>query len=136
MPPRAFLLRLIAPFAVMIVLVVTVCGFVIYWAGQRTVHLQQIRDLDRLTGLVRQWLDPSSATQHVSAQQLAQIRSAAQVLDTRITLVAGDGRVVLDTDRDAARMENHNDRPEVRDARQGRVGTSVRRSETIQQDAV
>src|SRR5687768_10168491 len=91
MPPRPFLLRLIAPFAVMIVLVVTVCGFVIYWAGQRTVHLQQIRDLDRLTGLVRQWLDPSSATQHVSAQQLAQIRSAAQVLDTRITLVAGDG---------------------------------------------
>ena len=137
MPPRPFLLRLIAPFAVMIVLVVTVCGVVIYWAGQRTVHLQQIRDLDRLVALVRQWLDPSAVTQSISPQQLEQIRRAAQVLDTRITLVEGDGRVALDTDVvDARQLENHNARPEVRAAREGRVGTSVRYSDTIGQDAV
>ena len=84
MPPRPFLLRLIAPFAVMIMLVVTVCGVVIYWAGQRTVHLQQIRDLDRLAALVRQWLDPSSTTQDVSPQQLEQIRQQAEAFQKQV----------------------------------------------------
>ena len=133
MPPRPFLARLLAPFVVMIVLVVTVCGAVIYWAGQRTVHLQQIRDLDHLTALVRQWLDPAGA---VSADQLEQVRRAAQVLGTRITLIEGDGRVLLDTDSDPRQMENHNARPEVRAAREGRVGSGVRYSDTINQDAV
>ena len=137
MSPRPFLARLLAPFVVMIVLVVTVCGAVIYWAGQRTVHLQQIRDLDHLTALVRQWLDTRDASsQSISADQIEQVRRAAQVLDTRITLIEGDGRVLLDTDSDPRQMENHNARPEVRAAREGRVGSSVRFSHTINQDAV
>ena len=137
MPPRPFLARLLAPFVVMIVLVVTVCGAVIYWAGQRTVHLQQIRDLGHLTALVRQWLEPAGeSSPSVTGDQLDQVRRAAQVLDTRITLIEGDGRVLLDTDSDPRQMENHNARPEVRAAREGRVGSSVRFSHTINQDAV
>src|SRR5581483_10938848 len=40
--------------------------------------------------------------------------------DTRITLIADDGRVLADSDEDPAQMENHADRPEVRQARDGR----------------
>ena len=61
MSERPFLLRLILPFAIMIVILIGVCAGVIYWAGQWNVHLQQIRDLDRLVALVRQTL-PADAT--------------------------------------------------------------------------
>ncbi len=51
--------------------------------------------------------------------------------DTRITLIADDGRVLADSDEDPAQMENHADRPEVRQARDGRYGAATRFSATL-----
>ena len=51
----------------------------------------------------------------------------------RITLLADDGRVLADSDDDPARMENHADRPEVRQAREAGVGTTTRFSQTRHQ---
>jgi two-component system phosphate regulon sensor histidine kinase PhoR len=48
----------------------------------------------------------------------------------RVTLVAADGRVLVDTAEDPATMENHGDRPEVSAALRGAVGTDIRRSVT------
>ena len=54
-------------------------------------------------------------------------------LEHRVTVIAADGAVLGDsriaTDR-LARIENHAGRPEVRAARQTRVGRDIRRSET------
>src|SRR5262249_30456548 len=52
-------------------------------------------------------------------------------LDTRLTVIAGDGRVLADTDEDADRMENHADRPEVRQARETGRGAATRYSDTV-----
>ncbi|HEY4910555.1 MAG TPA: ATP-binding protein [Methylomirabilota bacterium] len=52
----------------------------------------------------------------------------------RVSLIAPDGRVLADSERpgDAiATMDNHADRPEVRAALEGRVGSAVRRSVTL-----
>jgi two-component system phosphate regulon sensor histidine kinase PhoR len=52
----------------------------------------------------------------------------------RVSLIAPDGRVLADSERpgDAiATMDNHADRPEVRAALEGRVGSAVRRSVTV-----
>lgn len=133
MHTRPVVLRLLAPAAAMIVLIVLVCGAVVYWAGQRAVHLQQIRDLNRLTSMVQQWLDPSSTS--ITPPQQEQIRHAADVLTTRITLIDGSGKVLLDSNAPAGEMENHNDRPEVRQAREGRIGSSVRFSATLKEDS-
>jgi two-component system, OmpR family, phosphate regulon sensor histidine kinase PhoR len=52
----------------------------------------------------------------------------------RVTLIAPDGRVIGDSERDGAalaRMENHAGRPEVRSARHGGIGQAVRVSASL-----
>jgi two-component system phosphate regulon sensor histidine kinase PhoR len=49
----------------------------------------------------------------------------------RVTWIASDGRVIGDSDANAAQMENHRDRPEVAAALAGRVGASLRVSRTF-----
>ena len=54
-----------------------------------------------------------------------------QTSENRVTLIAPDGTVLLDTRGAAATMENHADRPEVIDAIDKGQGESVRRSPTL-----
>jgi two-component system, OmpR family, phosphate regulon sensor histidine kinase PhoR len=55
----------------------------------------------------------------------------AQAAGGRITLVAAGGRVLLESEANAAAMENHRSRPEVMAALAGRTGSSVRQSATL-----
>jgi two-component system phosphate regulon sensor histidine kinase PhoR len=48
----------------------------------------------------------------------------------RITVVLVSGLVIADTDQDPRGMENHADRPEIRQALMGSVGTAIRYSDT------
>jgi two-component system, OmpR family, phosphate regulon sensor histidine kinase PhoR len=60
-----------------------------------------------------------------------------RLLDARVTLIAGDGRVVGDSAEAAgavATMENHAARPEVAQARAAGLGTARRHSDTINVD--
>ena len=56
---------------------------------------------------------------------------ALDAKDYRITWVAADGTVLYDTNADAAAMENHGDREEIREALEGGTGSSSRHSETL-----
>lgn len=49
----------------------------------------------------------------------------------RVTLIAPDGTVIADTEANAAEMENHLERSEVKQAAESGSGTSVRYSETL-----
>jgi len=62
------------------------------------------------------------------------VDGAARATGMRVSLIARDGRVLGDSERpgdSVATMDNHADRPEVRSALEGRAGTSVRRSVTV-----
>ena len=48
-----------------------------------------------------------------------------------MTLIRGDGVVILDTEAEAASMENHAGRPEVQAARAQGFGSDLRSSETV-----
>ena len=50
----------------------------------------------------------------------------------RITYIDSDGTVLYDTDEQAAKMENHNARPEIQQARQTGIGEAERYSDTLQ----
>ncbi len=50
----------------------------------------------------------------------------------RVTVIARDGRVLGDSTRNPAEMENHSDRPEIREAISNDIGESSRYSETLQ----
>ena len=52
-------------------------------------------------------------------------------IDTRVTIIAPDGVVLGDSEADPAAMENHLDRPEVREAIRSGTGESARHSDTL-----
>ena len=56
--------------------------------------------------------------------------------DTRVTVVAADGKVLGDTDEDPAIMDNHIGRQEIREALDRGSGQAVRHSPTIGHDLV
>ena len=51
---------------------------------------------------------------------------------TRVTIVRRSGKVLCDSAKDPALMDNHSDRPEIRDAIRDGSGTSVRYSHTLE----
>ena len=64
----------------------------------------------------------------LSAEEELQKYSSAP---ERITLINGDGKVLYDNKADAADMENHSSREEVKEALKDGTGYSVRHSETL-----
>ncbi len=51
----------------------------------------------------------------------------------RLTLVLPRGRVLCDSEKDPARMDDHSTRPEIREALAGQTGRSTRYSRTLEQ---
>jgi two-component system phosphate regulon sensor histidine kinase PhoR len=51
----------------------------------------------------------------------------------RVTLIALDGTVLGDSEKDPAQMVNHYDRPEIQEAYAGRIGESTRYSTTLEE---
>ncbi|MBN1697092.1 MAG: HAMP domain-containing protein [Spirochaetales bacterium] len=54
--------------------------------------------------------------------------------DFRLTIILKNGTVIGDTAQNADAMENHADRPEIRAALDGGIGTHIRYSNTLQQE--
>ncbi len=57
-------------------------------------------------------------------------KKLGQLSATRLTVILPSGRVVGDSNTNPARMDNHGDRPEIRQAFQGQIGISTRFSYT------
>ncbi|MFT5123198.1 MAG: two-component system phosphate regulon sensor histidine kinase PhoR [Kiritimatiellia bacterium] len=55
-------------------------------------------------------------------------------INTRITIIAADGKVLSDTSEHPDQMENHGTRPEVLQAKADKTGTAVRFSNTLKMD--
>jgi len=50
---------------------------------------------------------------------------------TRVTIIMPDGRVIADSSEKPANMENHQNRPEIKEAMAGRTGKALRYSDTL-----
>src|SRR6266480_1936193 len=59
------------------------------------------------------------------------VQALGRSIGARTTVVRTDGVVLADSEHDPTTMENHRTRPEIEQARQGRVGTATRRSATL-----
>jgi two-component system phosphate regulon sensor histidine kinase PhoR len=77
----------------------------------------------------------AAAQPTASAQALQRfVERATRATGMRVSLIAPDGRVLADSERPGsavATMDNHADRPEIRAALEGRVGSAARRSVTV-----
>jgi two-component system phosphate regulon sensor histidine kinase PhoR len=79
----------------------------------------------------------SAAAESYSAGRLARIDEKCSELgrrgNFRITVILPDGEVAGDSEEDPEKMENHADRPEIRDALAEGRGNNVRYSTTLEQ---
>ncbi len=60
-------------------------------------------------------------------------RALGSKTNTRITIIAPSGRVLGDSHEDPLRMNDHSDRPEFKPAVQGKIGKSIRFSNTLKE---
>lgn len=119
------------------VAIVILCTVVLGWyaiSSARGFYLQNMqRELQARARLVEQQLTPPFASwRSTDLQALA--RSLGAASRTRFTIVRPDGVVLGDSEADPATMANHNDRPEIREALAGRVGTATRVSPTLDRE--
>jgi len=127
-------LKLMAALSALVVFVVAVSGFV----AQRGLKSREIersaRSLEARASLVRELVHGSDLDSDDYASFDAIADRAGRAAGARVTLIDASGVVVGDSDVPLDRLaalENHSDRPEVRDALAGRIGQNARRSETV-----
>ncbi|MGH2765589.1 MAG: ATP-binding protein [Actinomycetota bacterium] len=119
--------RLVARYALTVVAVLAALAFVL----DRAVGAAFLDDLtDSL-------IDRAQAVRAALPAEGPDLQPAARAIGresgVRITVIRTDGVVLADSARDPAVIENHGDRPEVRDALTGKIGVSSRISETVGQ---
>ncbi len=62
------------------------------------------------------------------------VKEIGKNIKTRITIIAPSGEVLADSEKDPNLMENHNNRPEVRQAKRNGFGKSLRFSTTVKEE--
>jgi two-component system phosphate regulon sensor histidine kinase PhoR len=130
---RSIRWRIAAAFAIVVVL--CILGLSLYLANfVRNEHIDNLK-----VQLADQaWIVADSSAPYFVSDQTAELNGLAvrlgDLISGRVTIVAGDGIVLGDSQEDPAGMENHSDRPEVAQALTGTVGTSIRHSETLGRD--
>jgi two-component system phosphate regulon sensor histidine kinase PhoR len=136
--PRLFAsrtqLRLTAALAASVIAVIAVSGFFAERSLRARELARTLRSLEHEADLVRELARgiPFVAAESARLDALAD-RASAQA-GARVTLVAADGTVVGDSQvplERLAQLENHAERPELREALAGGVGHDTRRSETV-----
>jgi two-component system phosphate regulon sensor histidine kinase PhoR len=105
------------------------------WLVQRRVETHLVgairEHLEVNAQLVRDLLATGSQT---PAERSDQVQRLAQVAQARITLIAADGVVLADSAEDPRHMDNHLERPEIRQAQLNGAGTATRYSDTVHQN--
>ncbi len=93
---------------------------------RQTLHQQLLTQAKLISGRFesRQQLQDRPKLDQVTAQ-------AAQAAESRVTIIDRTGKVLEDSAENPYRMENHADRPEVKEALEGRPGTTTRYSDTL-----
>ncbi len=131
--------RIYATYLVVIVLCTAAVGFYAVRSA-RSFYVQHTEnELLARAQLVREQVAAQIGTQ--SAEQLELlVRRLGAASGTRITLISGGqpgatvGAVLADSDAIPSQMQNHSDRPEFKEALQGRTGVSIRYSPTLGED--
>jgi two-component system phosphate regulon sensor histidine kinase PhoR len=129
--PRPLRFRLAFPF---VLLFITIMILLSWFIGTQARAIY----LDRLTDeLANQALILSDSVGHeldeggqpADIQEL--VTHSTEGMSTRVTVIGPDGTVLADNQADPAAMENHNNRPEVIEARERGQGDATRTSKTV-----
>jgi two-component system phosphate regulon sensor histidine kinase PhoR len=131
--PTTIRWRLALTYITLIILVMG--GLGIYLAYQaRDVYINRLSDrMAEEAILVSRSVTTETAAGEID-QVDARVKQLGSGLNVRITVIAPDGTVLGDSQADPRLMENHSNRPEVREALESGFGETERHSSTLDQD--
>jgi len=124
MTGKIFLKLIAGVFCLLLLALVTVDYFATNVAKDNYIQnlTRQLADKGRMLGLALETPETLDAER---------VRRMALAAGGRITVVRADGKVLVDSEADAASMENHRTRPELVQAFRGGSGSDIRQSATI-----
>jgi two-component system, OmpR family, phosphate regulon sensor histidine kinase PhoR len=128
---RSLLWRIAIPFIVLII--ISVGGISIYFSNyMEETYLANLKGtLNTEVNLLAQDVMPLLITPSSTETLDSLVQYYASVTNTRITIIAPDGRVLSDSHGNPADMENHLTRPEVSQALETGEGWEIRFSDTL-----
>ena len=131
MLPSSLRLRLILPFVALIAAVLFTLALVL-GDQARDIYVARLADgLEMQSRTVANVVSFAGDQGDASADLAAAVSQLPAVDEQRITVIAADGAVLADTDAtDPGSLENHGNREEVIEAREGDRGVATRRSAT------
>jgi two-component system phosphate regulon sensor histidine kinase PhoR len=107
-------------------------AFTNFYVGQRE---RDLSALARVTAFeIEDRLRADAAAEPTLASLENLCRDLARGAGARLTVIEPAGRVLCDSEKDPATLENHGNRPEIRAALEGRTGTTVRFSSTLEEN--
>ena len=128
---KSLFAKLFFTYIILIVISLTALSFIAINLFTRT-YLEEVNQhLDNTVQLVRVLVNNSMEKEQSIDTQ---IKGLGKTIQTRITIIDKDGKILADSDSDISTMENHNNRPEIIEARQTGTGHSTRFSYTISID--
>lgn len=110
---------------------------IVTWYGSnliRQLYLENIADsLQSQSHLISELYKKSILESSRDSLQV-KYEPLGRLIPSRITIILPSGKVVSDTHEDPEKMDNHADRPEIRQAIQYKIGNSTRFSNTLGED--
>ena len=130
MPRSRLLWKLYAGYVVLILVSTAIVGLLIGRQIEQDT-LDEIRESLRVrAALLRDSALPSPGERPVPALQ-SRVRSLGAEIHTRLTVIRPDGTVLVDSEEDPSRMDDHSNRPEILAAGSQDFGTAIRFSNTV-----
>jgi two-component system phosphate regulon sensor histidine kinase PhoR len=117
-------------YTIVLIAGVTLIGLIVQRQVTKTLEEHLIKNAETLGKVAAKGL-PDTDNSSVLDAFCTDFQKTAAI---RLTIISKDGRVMGESNREAVAAGNHLDRPEVREAIKGRVGTAVRYSKSLKAD--
>jgi two-component system, OmpR family, phosphate regulon sensor histidine kinase PhoR len=131
---RKFFWKLTLTFLALLLSVLLAVDFLAERALRNSYQNDGYQQLTALARLMRLHPLPLSTASPQTPEEIAALNTwvaANATSGVRITIISSNGQVLADSQSEAATMESHSDRPEVREAFQNGEGRSIRRSVSL-----
>jgi len=132
MARRKLYSQLFIPSVTLLMLVIIIFVWFIIHSVEDFYYLEKTNELKAQATLVRRIISNKSLHNRADLTKICQ--EMGEDTGTRVTIVSSSGWVLGDSHKNPAKMDNHNDRPEIIEARKSGMGTVVRFSHTLEQE--
>ena len=135
MAKRRLFWQLFFSYLIVLFLALTAASWFVVHSLKEFYFSQQAQELEARAVLVRAQMAEHNFESDTSAIDGLCKRLGSESA-TRITVIRPSGTVIGDTDEDPTAMENHADRPEIKEAMAGRIGVATRFSHTLRRTMI